>query len=191
MTSKKKIIAVQPLGSVSEAALKVVAASLQEVYQIQTEVFPNQSVPDEAYNPHRGQHNCYPILKFLRRLMPEHAIKTMGVTDVDLFIPILTYVFGEAELGGEATVISTWRLTRGAGEDPVLEEKVLDRAAKIAVHELAHTFRLQHCREDGCIMGSFPALGSIDERPIEFCRYCEMFLRDEYQRLGLVPFSCL
>jgi archaemetzincin len=186
MRSQKKIIAVQPLGGVRADVLEVIAANLQAFFQVPTEVFPDQPIPDEAYNSHRGQNNCYPILKFLGKSKPDHAIKIIGVTEVDLFIPILTYVFGEAELGGSAAVISTYRLARGKDLEPVPSKRLFERAAKIAVHEMAHTFRLQHCKENRCIMSSFPVLSHIDEKPIYFCRYCITFLKDEYEKLDLV-----
>jgi len=185
MMSKEKIIAVQPLGGVSEDLLKGIDTDVQSTYQIQTERLPNQPMPEEAYDPRRGQHNCYPILKFLNNLKPEHAVKILGVTDVDLFIPILTHVFGEAELGGQATIISTYRLAKGTGGDELPLDQIVERTTKIAVHELAHTFRLPHCKENGCLMGSFPALKNIDNMKIQFCRYCLVFLKDEYERLGL------
>ena len=185
MTCEKKIIAVQPLGRVRADVLEVIAANLQAFFQIRTEVFLDQPIPDEAYNSHRGQYNCYTILKFLGTLRPDHAIKIIGVTEADLFIPILTYVFGEAELGGNATAISTYRLVRGKNGEPVPVKRLFERVAKIAVHEIGHTFCLPHCKQDRCIMSTFPALGHIDEKPIYFCRYCTTFLRDEYEKLGL------
>lgn len=183
MSSQEKIIAVQPLGGVREDVVEVIAANLQAFFQIPTQVFLDQPLPDGAYNPHRAQYNCYPILESLRTLSPNHAVKIIGVTDIDLFIPILTYVFGEAELGGRATVVSTYRLEKD--DKPVLPNCLYDRAAKIAVHEMAHTFRLPHCREDGCIMNSFPVLSHIDDTPVHFCRYCVTFLKDEYEKLQL------
>jgi archaemetzincin len=186
MISQKKIIAIQPLGDVRSDVLEVVAANLQAFFQIRTEVFSYQPIPDGAYNAHRGQYNCYPILKFLGTLKPDNTIKIVGVTEVDLFIPILTYVFGEGELGGNAAVISTYRLARGKDWEPGPVKRLFERAAKIAVHETAHTFRLPHCKEDRCIMNSFPVLDHIDEKPIYFCRYCVRFLRDEYEYLCIV-----
>ena len=181
----KKIIAVQPLGDVSPDVLGVVVENLQAVYHIEAELLPERAVPVEAYDPHRRQHNCYPILKYLNELMPEHAVKIVGLTEVDLFIPILTHVFGEAELRGNATVISTFRLIRGPDKEDLPLIRVLERVTKIAVHELAHTLGLAHCREDGCIMGNVPTLSKIDQNAVHFCRYCLVFLRDEYERLGL------
>ena len=186
MRSEKKIIAVQPLGPVRGDVLEVIAANLQAFFQIRTKVFPDLPMPDGAFSSHRSQYNCYPILKFLGTLRPDDAIKIIGVTDVDLFIPILTYVFGEAELRGNATVISTYRLARAKDWEHIPSKRLFERAAKIAIHEMGHTFRLPHCKEDRCIMSSFPVLSHIDERPIYFCRYCTTFLRDEYENLGLI-----
>jgi archaemetzincin len=183
MSSQEKIIAIQPLGGVRGDVVEVVAANLKAFYQIPTQIFLDQPIPDEAYDPHRGQYICYPILEFLGTQKPDHAVRIVGVVDVDLFIPILTHVFGEAQLGGHTMVISTYRLDKD--EKPVLPNCLYDRAAKIAIHELAHTFRLQHCREDGCIMNSFPVISHIDNKPVHFCRYCVTFLKDAYEDLGL------
>jgi archaemetzincin len=185
MKSKTKIISVQPLGHVRRDVLEVIASNLQAFFQIPAQVLLGQPIPEGAYNAQRDQYNCYPILSFLGTLRPHDAIKIMGVTEVDLFIPILTYVFGEAEMGGNATVISTYRPAGSKDPEPVTSKCLFERAAKIAVHEMAHTFRLAHCKEDECIMRSFPVLSDIDDKPIHFCRYCMMFLKDEYKKLGL------
>ena len=186
MKSKTKIISVQPLGHARRDVLEVIASNLQAFFEIPTEVFLGQPIPEGAYNAQRDQYNCYPILKFLGTLKPYHAIKIIGVTEVDLFIPILTYVFGEAEMGGNATVISTYRPAGGKDQEAVPPKRLFERAAKIAIHEMAHTFGLPHCKEEECIMHSFPVVSDVDEKSIHFCRYCVVFLKDEYKRLGLV-----
>lgn len=185
MKFKTKIISLQPFGHVRRDVLEVIASNLQAFFQIPTEVFLGRPIPEGAYNAQRDQYNCYPMLKSLGTLKPDRAIKIIGVTEVDLFIPILTYVFGEAEMGGNATVISTYRLARSKDREPVASKRLFERAAKIAVHEMAHTFRLPHCKQEGCIMHSLPVLRDIDEKPIHFCRYCVIFLKDEYKKLGL------
>ena len=72
------------------------------------------------------------------------------MTDADLFIPVLTFVYGEAQLGGRAAVVSTARLAVEQGRhDPAL---VAERIVKECVHELGHTFGLLHCDTPGCVM---------------------------------------
>jgi archaemetzincin len=185
MKAEEKIIAIQPLGEVRGDVVDAIAEELEAFYKVPTHIYQGHPIPEGAHHPQRGQYNCYPILAFLRRLRAEHAAKTIGVTEVDLFVPILTYVFGEAEMGGHAAVMSTYRLARGQDRQPVSSGQLFNRAAKIAIHEVAHTFRLVHCKEDGCLMGSFPVVDRMDEGPIRFCRYCVTFLKDEYENLGI------
>jgi hypothetical protein len=63
----------------------------------------------------------------------------LGIAGVDLFIPILTYVFGEAQLAGRAAVVSTYRLDNALYGLPANHRLLLDRLAKEAIHELGHT----------------------------------------------------
>ena len=59
-----------------------------------------------AYNPARGQYLSTAMLSKLLEIRNPAATKSLGITDLDLFIPILTYVFGEAQLGGTVAVVS-------------------------------------------------------------------------------------
>jgi archaemetzincin len=97
---------------------------------------------------------------------------TLGVTGVDLFVPVLTYVFGEAELGGRAALVSTHRLrpeAYGLPPDPVLLAK---RLAKEAIHELGHTLGLTHCREASCVMHPSTYAEEIDLKSDALCSAC-------------------
>jgi len=40
------------------------------------------------------------VLEMLLRRCPEDAAKLLAVTERDLFIPVLTFVFGQAQLDG-------------------------------------------------------------------------------------------
>ena len=63
-----------------------------------------------AFDPSRKQFNSTQILKGLLSMNGDSPKKILGITDVDLFIPILTHVYGEAQLGGKAAIVSTFRL---------------------------------------------------------------------------------
>ena len=91
---------------------------------------------------------------------------------MDLFIPVLTYVFGEAKLDGRAAVVSSFRLDNqiyGLPRDP---ELLLDRLRKEALHELGHTYNLVHCRRHPCVMMSSTYVEDIDQKSNRFCRHC-------------------
>jgi archaemetzincin len=94
------------------------------------------------------------------------------VVEVDLFIPVLTFVFGEAQLNGPAAIVSTHRLSNqfyGLGRNPKL---MLERLQKELVHELGHTFGLYHCHQFECVMRSSTYVEEIDmklSRPCDAC----------------------
>jgi archaemetzincin len=136
--------------------------------------------PRHAFDARRRQHASGAILRWLVESGPPGG-RVLGITDRDLFIPILTYVFGEAQLGGGAAVVSTARLSEGldlvemerAPGAPALGRKLLvERLAKEAVHEVGHTFGLLHCSTEGCVMGRSPALREVDEKSSELCGAC-------------------
>ena len=114
------------------------------------------------------------ILKWILEVGPApgaRAGKFLGVTDQDLFIPILTYVFGEAQLSGAAAVVSTARLLEDV--DLFGPRLLAERLAKEAVHELGHAFGLRHCATPRCVMGRSSGVRDVDEKgpvPCEECR---------------------
>jgi len=55
---------------------------------------------DFAFDPRRNQYGSAPVLEMLSRLCPPDAARLVGFTEHDLFIPVLTFVFGHAQLGG-------------------------------------------------------------------------------------------
>ena len=131
--------------------------------------------PPDAYDPRRKQWSTSRILSWLGTAAPPG--KVLAVTDQDLFIPILTFVFGEAQLGGRAAVVSTARLGEPGLPDPRV---ALERLAKESVHEMGHCFGLVHCDTPGCVMGRSPSARDVDRKRGEFCSRC----RDRVKRPG-------
>ncbi|MBF0552446.1 MAG: hypothetical protein HQK60_18185 [Deltaproteobacteria bacterium] len=177
-------IYVLPLGEeIGKDVIEIIAANLQVNFSLPAAIMAPQPLPDETYNAHRDQYNALSILKFIQSLPPPPEAKLLAVVNADLFIPILTHVFGEAQLDQAGAVVSLWRISRvndgGAAPLPLFYE----RAAKLAVHELAHTFNLSHCLEPNCLLNYLPDLDSLDAQPLIFCRYCQMFLEEKIAKL--------
>jgi archaemetzincin len=125
-----------------------------------------------AYNPVRGQYHSTEILKRLLQDPHAESWRILGVTDVDLYIPILTFVFGEAQLGDTGALVSTHRLRPefyGMPQDPGL---IQERLLKEALHELGHTFGLQHCPNYLCVMSASHSVERIDLKQADFCMAC-------------------
>ena len=148
---------------------------LARAFDRPTALWAGAARPRHAYDPRRKQHASGVILRWLLEAGPG-AGKILGVTDRDLFIPILTYVFGEAQLGGKAAVVSTARLV----EDVELfgRRLLVERLAKEAVHEVGHAFGLLHCERVECVMSRSPAVREVDEKSPELCAECRARLRE-------------
>jgi len=133
---------------------------------------PSMPVPPSSLEAGRNQHSSTKILKELLGEVPEDALKILGITGMDLCIPILTYVFGEAQLGGTVAVVSLARLRQefyGSAPDRPL---FLERVRKESLHELGHTFGLIHCRSGDCVMHLSNTVIDVDAKGRNFCPYC-------------------
>lgn len=129
--------------------------------------------PEAAFDAGRGQYRATLLLKALLDDPQEApAERVLGVTSVDLFTPVLTYVFGEAQLQGRAAVVSGHRLRSEAYGLPPDPRLFYERLHKEAVHELGHTYGLMHCRTIGCVMGASAYAEEIELKGASFCERC-------------------
>jgi len=124
-----------------------------------------------ALDTRRGQYNSRLLLRLLLD-DDDGARRILGLTAVDLFIPVLTFVFGEAQLGGRAAVVSTHRLRSEPYGIVAPPERLLERTMKEALHELGHTQGLVHCDRPDCVMRSSTYVEDIDAKPARFCGEC-------------------
>ena len=66
----------------------------------------------EFYDPTRRQYDGNGLLKKIDSLYSSQLIKKVGLFRVDLFIPILTYIFGQATFKGSTGIASLYRLRK-------------------------------------------------------------------------------
>ena len=178
------MVGVVRLGSVGEAVLNIVAANLQEIFRVPVDILPARKTPEFAYSDKRKQYHAALILKNLAESQRPHP-RILALVSVDLFIPVLTHVFGEAQMGGRAAVVSIHRLRQSEEGTRAPLDTFYQRAVKVALHEVAHTFDLVHCSQAECIMRLSSGPDDLDELPLFFCEYCEAFLDEAYRRYGI------
>jgi len=154
---------------------KTAEAVIQE-FQCSVSIREGHLDLSEFYDPTRRQYNGNALLKVIDSLSIPDSIKTLGLFNVDLFIPILTFIFGQAFLGGSSGIASIYRLSNKRygiiGGDRFLYE----RCTKEVIHELGHTFGLIHCPNPTCVMRSSTYVEDIDQKNQNLCTIC----RDEY-----------
>jgi archaemetzincin len=161
-----------PLPPVSEELVHALVTPLADVFRTGITVeSPLQGFVDGAYDYSRAQYNSTLLIKELFRRFDSKS-KILGITSVDLFVPVLTYVFGEAQLDGVAGVMSTFRLDDTIYGLPSDKVKFFERSVKESVHELGHTFGLLHCKNFDCAMHSSTTVDDVDIKGGTLCKEC-------------------
>lgn len=136
--------------------------------------FSEMLLPKEAHDSERQQWSAEKIINDLKK-KDSKADKVLGVTDVDIAVRSLNYVFGLSEIGGRNSLISLFRLhpeSYGKSDGKVFEK----RALKEATHELGHSFGLQHCRDRKCVMSFSNSIEDVDKKEGRFCTSCTKHL---------------
>jgi archaemetzincin len=151
--------------------LEQLAASLARIFRAPCQIRPEVFDPAFALDDKRQQYYSTAILQRLERASDPDA-RVLGVTAYDLYVPVLTFVFGEAQLDGNCAVVSTARLGEEYYGLPRQEALARERLLKEAAHELGHTFGLRHCADWRCLMASSHGVERLDLKTAEFCTSC-------------------
>jgi archaemetzincin len=178
------VVQLAPIGIFAPDLLAAVADSVRRIFGLECRTAPLLDAIAFAYDGDRKQYHSTAVLERLAAKAPPDALKVLALTREDLFIPILTHVYGEAQLGGTSCVVSTHRLAEGISMVNT-RERYLKRVAKEAAHELGHTFDLRHCKDAHCIMHYCRSIGDVDHKNNELCRYCRVLLGDYLRKAGL------
>jgi archaemetzincin len=153
------------------AALRTLEAALPCVFHVPCQIRPGTLDISAAYDPNRAQYYSTDVLRGLVPLAGDGA-RVLGVTELDLYVPVLTFVFGEAQLEGNCALVSCHRLHEEFYGLPSRPDVLADRLVKEAVHELGHTFGLRHCPDWRCVMASSHGVELLDVKGAEFCNRC-------------------
>jgi archaemetzincin len=169
-------ILIIPMGSVDPDILKAISTSLEKTFHCLVETGSEMPIPQDSYDNRRKQYHSTTMLKALRGIKQGNFGRMLGVTDVDLYVPKLNFVFGEADLLSGAAVISLTRLRQEFYGLPPDGKLFYERAVKEAVHELGHTYGLGHCQNPACIMFFSNSLVDTDKKGPGFCTNCNKAL---------------
>ena len=176
-----KLLQLLPIGNVDDGLLQDLRPAIEEILSVRCTVLPLRLDPELAFHGERQQYHSSEILRRMQGYLTADSWRILGVAAVDLYIPILTFVFGEAQMGGPCAVLSTHRLRQEfyglASDNELLRERLL----KEAVHEVGHTLNLTHCDDYQCVMASSHAVEWIDLKGSALCGACRSALMPAMQ----------
>jgi archaemetzincin len=171
-------IYVAPEQIVETTVLDDLETSLESSFSLPVRRLPPFADPDFAFDAQRSQYNSTEILRWLADHRPPGPSSLLGIVDRDIFIPMLTFVFGQAQLGGRLALVSLARLRQECYGLPADPQLLLTRARKETIHELGHTFGLIHCRDTHCVMSLSISIEQVDVKETAFCSACRRLLHD-------------
>ena len=167
------VVHLLPVGTIEMALLRDLCDAIPESLHVRCEILPFNLDPGPSYHAERQQFHSSEILQRMQGFVQTRDWRFLAVADVDLYIPILKYVFGEAQIGGPCALVSVFRLRQEfyglAADDDLVRQRLL----KESVHELGHTLHLHHCQDYRCVMASSHAVEWIDLREARFCAECQ------------------
>jgi archaemetzincin len=167
-----KAIYLIAVGKIEQGLLAHLSSQIEETFPFSVKIGKALPHPDYAYSESRGQYKSDLILGGLQKLDLPGQEKILGVVNLDLYTPGLNFVFGQASIGGKASLIALPRLRQEFYGLPKDERLYYSRAVKEAMHELGHTFGLGHCEKTECVMHFSNSLADTDHKGKEFCEYC-------------------
>jgi archaemetzincin len=175
----KLTIGLISIGYVNEDFLSKLSQKIKLKFNAEVKLEKAINIPEDTYNPSRSQYYSTKLLYYLLNCsFSINVDKILGVTNVDLYVPRLNFVFGEALCPGKAAIISLFRLNPNIYNEKN-GDKLLERAVKEAVHELGHTFGLMHCENPTCVMFFSNSLLDTDRKTDDFCLKC----REELEKM--------
>jgi archaemetzincin len=168
--------------SAKDGALRSIIGSVKDIFGVPASLTTSLLDLQKAFDDSRGQYSSNALLLQILSHNNTREAKQIAIVDVDLFIPVLTFIFGEAQFEATAAIVSTHRLNNefyGLSKDGPL---LLQRLEKEIVHELGHTFGLYHCHQFECVMRSSTYVEEIDLKRVSLCPSCAETLKQLQNR---------
>ena len=173
-----------PIGGVAPNVMEWIENAAAEWFPLPIRRLPALAVPEGAYDAKRQQYQSVEIMKLVARAAPRDASRILGVTDVDLAIPMLSFLFGQAQFDGPVAIVSLCRLHQEFYGLPAQEKLLRERTVKETLHELGHTFGLVHCSAPNCAMSLATHIELVDSKSERYCARCGTQLVQRFTRNG-------
>ncbi|MBW2148430.1 MAG: archaemetzincin family Zn-dependent metalloprotease [Deltaproteobacteria bacterium] len=174
-----------PMGNINGRFLETLRLNIEYQLDLPCRLMEPINLPEYAYDSERWQYNSLEILKLILNLSPKDAIKILGLCNIDLYIPIQNFIFGQAQFNGLAAIVSMRRLNGEYHGEACGEALIFRRTLKEVMHELGHAFGLIHCHSPRCVMSQSINVEQVDQKEIDFCDECQTFIGQHIMRWKL------
>jgi|WetSurMetagenome_2_1015567.scaffolds.fasta_scaffold32754_2 archaemetzincin len=161
-----------PLKFSNKALMKKLQEELSGIFSVNIDSIKLDFDLHNAYSHERKQYYSTKIIESAIN----HTDYTDGIvlmlTEIDLYIPVLTFIFGEAQLKGKHSIVSVCRLHEEFYTGITNDELFYERVKKEVLHELGHNFGLLHCFDWDCVMHSSNSIEEVDIKGSFYCKHC-------------------
>jgi archaemetzincin len=163
-----------PVGELPGGLVQGLPQAMADTFRVPCEVLGRSLNPAFALHGERQQYHSSDILEHMQSYLDPNSWRVLGIAAIDLYIPILTFVFGEAQMGGPCALVSAHRLRQEFYGLPENGTLLRERLLKEAVHEIGHTLDLTHCGDYRCAMAPAHAVEWIDLKESGLCEKCRV-----------------
>ncbi|MFN3873641.1 MAG: archaemetzincin family Zn-dependent metalloprotease [Ignavibacterium sp.] len=170
-------ITLAPINFSNPELIDKIISELKNLLPYRTSLLPLKLDLNFAFSPERRQFYSTKIIHHLLPYSQKINGKLVALVEVDLFIPVFTYVFGEAQLNGKISLVSLTRLHEEFYSGISDEKILIQRTIKEILHELGHNFGLIHCKDWDCVMHSSMGIEEVDIKGIDYCTNCKIMIQ--------------
>jgi archaemetzincin len=126
-------IAITTIGAVSDDAIASMMPLVRNAFNADVAATDAVEMPQSAFSRSRAQYSSTALLDLLARRKHPGSDRLLGIVDVDLYVPELNFVFGEADARQGVAVFSLARLHTPD------RDRFIHRAATEAIRDRSHT----------------------------------------------------
>ena len=172
----KHRIALLPFNGVDTYLVSKIRKGVENKLNVLVTVLDPIHLPDHAFYKPRQRYIADSLLVFLEEVNAQRYEKIIGLTTKDISTRKKAYenwgVLGLGYCPGKACIVSTFR----AGKKKVSPKDFERRMVTLSLHELGHTYGLEHCAVSDCLMKDAQGKMALDDGD-SYCENCSYYLR--------------
>ncbi len=172
----KKILIIN-FGHIEKEIIGKVSYALCRAFNVKVEFFKQMPIPWTAKRD--DQLKASDFLTAEKEILENNpAGAVLGITQKDLYMPSLNFIFGLASPRDQVAVVSLAKLS----DDN--KKLFFERIKKETIHEVGHLLGLDHCEDRQCAMSFSNSIWDVDFKKIKLCPNCQKLARESVKRIS-------